>query len=406
MLECQVQRGKTFFVPVTAVDQVNRSVNASISSNLIDSPNSHLRSNQYSQEVPSKCTNLTFNVYSANDNETLHIFLKDQCNNRSKIIVTFEDCTCPVGFHVDKHNKTSCQCDCDPKINLYKERCNLSSVLRSDAGQGWISYNESTGFLFHPFCPYDFCLPPDTAVSIDLNLKNGSDVQCAFNRIGLLCGKCKPGFSLSLSSSHCVQCPEVNWPWALMIVIVKIIAGIVLVIVILILNLTVSTGILNGLIFYANIIAADSSSFLSFPRPNFLTVFIAWLNLDLGLDVCYFKGIDGYSKAWINISFPVYLITVLLLIVFISKYSSQFGKLIGRWNPVATLATLLLLSYTKLLRAIITALSFTIITYPTGQQNIAWLQDASVKFLYYNNYYVLSHTVCKCAKYNFVSNCY
>ena len=109
MLECQVQRGKTFFVPVTAVDQVNRSVNASISSNLIDSPNSHLRSNQYSQEVPSKCTNLTFNVYSANDNETLHIFLKDQCNNKSKIIVTFEDCTCPVGFHVDKHNKTSCQ---------------------------------------------------------------------------------------------------------------------------------------------------------------------------------------------------------------------------------------------------------------------------------------------------------
>ena len=153
-----------------------------------------------------------------------------------------------------------------------------------------------------------------------------------------------------------------------------------LVIVILILNLTVSAGTPNGLIFYANILAADHSLFLAFSRPNFLTIFIAWLNLDLGFDVCYFKGIDAYSKAWLNISFPTYVITVLLLIIFISKYSLGFGELIGRWNPVATLATLLLLSYTKLLRAIITALSFTIITYPTGQQNIVWLQDASVKF--------------------------
>ena len=56
MLECQVQRGKTFYVPVTAVDQVNCSVNASISSNLTGSPNSRLVNNQY---IPSTCTNLT-----------------------------------------------------------------------------------------------------------------------------------------------------------------------------------------------------------------------------------------------------------------------------------------------------------------------------------------------------------
>ena len=161
---------------------------------------------------------------------------------------------------------------------------------------------------------------------------------------------------------------------------VNFIGGIVLVATILMLNLTVSVGTLNGLIFYANILAADSSLFLPFSRPNFLVVFIAWLNLGLGFDICYFKGIDAYSKAWLNISFPIYVITILLLIIVISKYSSRFGELIGKWNPVATLATLLLLSYTKLLRAIIIALSFTIITYPTGQQNVVWLQDASVKF--------------------------
>ena len=47
-----------------------------------------------------------------------------------------------------------------------------------------------------------------------------------------------------------------------MTVIAKIIAGIVLIIVILMLNLTVSAGTLNGLIFYANVLAAVSSLFL------------------------------------------------------------------------------------------------------------------------------------------------
>ena len=379
-----VQKGGSFTVKIVAVDQVNRSVKASIHSYLHFSGSS-LGGEQIYQNIEANCSILTFNAYSLSSNETLYISPKSQCKNKGnklnkvlKVYIKFKQCTCPVGFYIDKHTHRSCKCDCDPKIAPYQQECNLFTVVRKN--KGWVNYSKDTGFLLHPFCPYDFCLPPDTAVSINLNVQNGSDAQCDFNRTGLLCGRCKPGFSLSLSSSRCLECPEINWPWALLIIVVNIIAGIVLVIVILMLNLTINFGTLNGLVFYANILAADSSLFLSLAKSNFLTVFIAWLNLDLGFDVCYFKGIDAYSKAWLNISFPTYVITVLLLIILISKYSSKFGDFIGRWNPVATLATLLLLSYTKLLRAIITALSFTIITFPTGRQEIVWLQDASVKF--------------------------
>ena len=383
-LKYRIQKGKRIYVPVTAVDQVNRSVSAFISSS-VSSSHGYLGNRQNNQKISSKCTNLTFNVYSQNENEILFIFPKDLCNNKDKskaltLQITFENCTCPVGFYVNKHNKTSCECECDPKINPYKEQCNLLSVIRNSEAQGWVSYSKDSGFLYHPFCPHDFCIPPTTRVRIDLHLENGPDAQCAFDRVGLLCGKCKTGYSLSLSSSRCLECPEVNWPWAFLILMVKIIGGIVIVATILILNLTVSFGTFNGLIFYANILAADSSLFLSFARPNFFTIFIAWLNLNLGFDACYFKGISAYSKAWLNISFPIYVITVLLLIILISKYSSRFGELIGRWNPVATLATLLLLSYTKLLRAIITALSFTVIIYAAGQHSVVWLQDALVKY--------------------------
>ena len=389
-MSINIKKGENFNVQVVALDQVNHSVKASISSRLnLPSIYSYLEDNQCTQPISAKCTNLSFNVHSLNDSETLYISLESQCSNKENgralhVYITFEECTCPMGFYVLRSRKyiKDCKCACDRRISPYAElsQCNLSSVVRKNGC--FIGYSNDTGFLVHPFCPYDFCLPPTTpdSISIDLKLRNGSDTQCASNRAGLLCGKCKPGYSLSLSSSHCLKCPEINWPWALLIITVNIIAGVVLVVTILVMNLTVSIGTLNGLIFYANVFAADSNLFLSFTEQNFFTVFLAWLNLDLGIDVCYFKGIDAYTKAWLDIMFPIYVIAVLILIIIISRCSSRFGAFIGRWNPVATLATLLLLSYTKLLRAVITILSVTVITYSTGQQKTVWLQDASVKF--------------------------
>ena len=51
-------------------------------------------------------------------------------------------------------------------------------------------------------------------------------------------------------------------------------------------------------------------------------------------------------------------------------------------NPVAVLATLLLLSYTKLLRTIISALIFTFLDYPNEVQVAVWLYDGNIKYLH------------------------
>ena len=66
------------------------------------------------------------------------------------------------------------------------------------------------------------------------------------------------------------------------------IAGIALVIFMLALNMTVAVGTLNGILFYAHIVAANAEAyFLPFKTPNFITVFISWLNLDIGFDICF-----------------------------------------------------------------------------------------------------------------------
>ena len=73
-----------------------------------------------------------------------------------------------------------------------------------------------------------------------------------------------------------------------------IIAGMLLVGFLMILNFTVSTGKINGLIFYANIVRANQA--VCFPAritTSFLSTSIAWLNLDLGIEVCFYNGLDA-----------------------------------------------------------------------------------------------------------------
>ena len=76
------------------------------------------------------------------------------------------------------------------------------------------------------------------------------------------------------------------------------------------------------------------------------------------------------------------------MIIFISERSTRFAQLIGRKNPVAALATLILLSYTKLLCTIILSFSFAALMYPDNSVQLVWLSDGTVKYFSdYGTYY-------------------
>ena len=125
--------------------------------------------------------------------------------------------------------------------------------------------------------------------------QHSPDAQCIDNHTGILCGKCHKGFSLAIGSSRCLKyCSNVY----LLLLIPFAVLGVVLVAVIKCLNLTVSQGSLNGLIFYANIIQTSNSAFLSQTGigGTMLAVIIAWLNLDFGIETCFAHGLDMYLK--------------------------------------------------------------------------------------------------------------
>ena len=382
----KVKKGETFKVSLVAVDQENHTIEANISSSLAHE--GLFNEGQQTQSVGRNCTDLTFNVFSQPDNESINLYADGPCGNSQlsirKLDIQFLHCKCPIGFQPSNSDLTRCVCTCDPKLFPYITNCNIEtrSIIRENTNS-WITYINRTdppGYVIHPNCPFDYCQPQTDNVSINLNLPNGADTQCVFNRTGTLCGACQEHLSLSLGSSSCLPCPS-HWPAVFAVILLAaIIAGVLLVTALLALNMTVAVGLINGFIFYANIMSANSAVFFPSSEPSFPTVFVAWLNLDLGIDVCFFDGLDTYIKTWLQLAFPLYIISLVVIIIIVSEYSPRFAALIGRKDPIATLATLILLSYAKLLSITITALSFTGINFPDGSQETVWLPDGNVKY--------------------------
>lgn len=378
-----VKSGERFKVSLVVVDQVGHTVAANIHT-LLASKQSELGIGQRVLKTSQNCTEMSFDISSPNDYETLHLYPIGPCNDapssKREIKVYFKSCICPIGFE-QSINTIKCMCKCDSKLERYTTNCDPRTQSIKRQGNYWIGYiatnnSNTSGYLIYPNCPFGYCLPSSSQVSINLNDVNGSNSQCIEGRSGLLCGSCRQGYGLSLTTSSCLPCAGI-WPAkAVGISLLAFAAGVLLVAIILILNLTVAVGTINGLIFYANVV---SSAHFNFAGIRFI---VAWLNLDFGFEVCFVNGLDAYWKTWLQLAFPLYLLVLVLTVIAISKQSTRFSNLIGKRNPVATLATIILLSYTRLLQTIIASLSFTVLHYPGNRQVHVWLPDATVRYLH------------------------
>ena len=376
-----VMKGEEFNVSVIAVDQVDQPVEATISVAL--SSKYTLAEGQLQQNVTLNCTNLTFKISSLYDSINLSLYAETgPCRSGgisvNTVKVNFKTCTCPIGFQVSTE-ETKCECECLQELQPCMSASKSQPYLLQRQDNCWVGYDVNKGYLIYPNCPYDYC-ESKLDMSINLSDPNGADVQCAFNRSGFLCGKCKAGFSLSIGTTHCIKCPK-HWRGILITYIVAAaFSGIVIVAVIFVFNLTVASGTINGLIFYANIVLANGRTFLPFVNPNFFTVFIALLNSELGLERCLYDGVDAYAKTWLALLFPLYLIVLVVIIMITSKHSTKCAYLIGKRNPVAMLATLILLSYTSIIRKVIDIFSSATLRYADGSRDKFWRLDASVRY--------------------------
>ena len=252
---------------------------------------------------------------------------------------------CPIGF-----TQISGQCHCEHFLDTSNVQCNLSAtpVMFLRSGNSWFAYNNNTQCITGTTnCPFDYCNRSN--VSFDIV---APDHQCVANRVGILCGRCQSHLSVMLGSNRCGTCSN----WYLFLLPVFALVGMVLVAVLMFLNLSVSVGTINGLLFYANMVKLNEAFFFPNGSVPVVNQFISWLNLDLGIEVCLFDGLDGYWNTWLQFAFPAYLFLLMGGIIVGCRYSVWLCRLCGS-HAVPALATLFLMSYTKILLTVTNALS-------------------------------------------------
>ena len=387
----RVKPGKTFSVPAVIMGQRHGLVSGVV---VVTQCDHCIKINkpEYSQFInASNKTDryLNFTVFSKEDqNVTLKLVAEDYYSGfpsyryqTSYIKITVEKC--PLGF-IEKNNK----CSCLPHI-----QCDITSQTIHRSSPQWIGYiqecciNSTRAIIIHRFCPLGYCLEKSVHIHATVN-EFDQDVQCSEHRTGLLCGECKQNYSLGFGSSQCLASCSTPHRYLQYLRVIGLsavcaVAGILLVVLLTLLNLTVAEGTLNGLIFYANIVQVNLDLFFpsdTHARP--LTAFIAWLNLDFGVTVCFYDGMDAYVKTWLQFIFPLYLWIISGGIVYFSRKSRRVSRLAGN-NSVKVLATLILLSFGKLILAVIAAVFFANVKSCDGTVKIiVWRLDANVKYLH------------------------
>ena len=358
--------GETFAVHVVAVGQRNGIVPSLIKSSL-DRNIATLDDLQDAQSAGTKCTPLQYRVFSENRAVVLQLYADGVCLEQGRpLSVNIAILPCPIAFELSDTTKG---CVCEKRLRRFTDKCNITTGIIEHTGEIWVGLNDY-GTILHPHCPFDYCKAHRIRFAM-----NETDLQCNYERKGLLCGDCQPGLSLALGTSRCLHCGNVY----LLLLIGFAIAGIALVILILACKLTVAVGTINGLIFYANIVSVNKSVFLD-SSERALSVFIAWVNLDFGIETCFYDGMDAYERIWLQFIFPAYVWVLVGIIIILGNRYPWAARLFGR-NPVAVLATLFLLSYAKLLNTLIVALFFTYLYYPDGSEVAVWLYNGNIGYL-------------------------
>ena len=390
--------GEVFTLSLAAVDDDNRCYPTGGIVKVVDNNYAKIKRQQDYQRVEPKCERVQYSISVNSDiYSNTHLQFKLQGSRLVEVtpaLLNILITDCPTGFKLSREDT----CACIPTLTDFGIKCDITNLSFIIPAPVWIG-KVNNKIAVHQNCPR--CKTKGNTTI--WNVSNNSDTLCAPYRSGIMCGKCIKGFSLRLGEGKCGDCSNTSYKGILLILFFGCI-GIVLILLLAALNLTISTGLINGLIFYSNIIHASSGTFLPVRENDthlaqflkFLSVFLAWMNLDFGIDTCFFDGYDTYISTWIQFLFPIYIWLLIFVVILLNRYSGVISKLtrsnfqlfliklkLTSSNIVSVLATLMLLSYSKVLITVFSAIFGTELIFvdDSNKDLLVWLQDSNIYYL-------------------------
>ena len=304
--------------------------------------------------------------------QTLKLYTRSQAT----FDINIKMIPCPLGFDINDDGF----CNCDKFLlsvsEHFKSTITCTGTTISLPSNAWFGVSLSNKQAFSFVCHHSYC-----SLTAKYNALK-TDSLCLDERKGIMCGTCPNSLSTVFGSDRCLHCSNI---W-LITIVGYVVAGLLLVLMLFVLEMTVSSGILGGLVFFANMcivnehdrILSDSAYTLPF------SIALSLLNLNLGFPLCFYNGMNTVMKVGLQFVFPIYLWVLVLLLVIGSRFSTRLTSLIVD-NSVQVLATLFQFSFAKLLSTI-TMVFTSAEVYSTSksselQSRTMWFYDGNVDYL-------------------------
>ena len=399
--------GQKIKIYMASIDAVNRSVYSTVAITIATKRNTlELHKNQVQILYEgNNCTSFKLKIYSKDSNTTEGKLVFSLPSFPAALVVNVTVQHCPLGFVL--HNKTQ-KCVCSSAFyNLdfylvygYRADCDIDylsmarPVLSANTWAGYV--NMSRHFGVSILCPLGYCNYDGSFIcsssSNNMKISNNKTCYkktlrslCLHHREGPLCGSCgmlKEGQKLSVvfGSTACKECSN----WWLWTIVLYAVVGPLLIYLLYALRLTLTTGTLNGIIFYAQMANCGIIDLLSLKLyqdaySKFCVIFLSTLNLKLGFPLCFYNGMTELWKAGFSLLFPLYLLSIVVVLIILSHFSLKLASKIAH-SSIQVLVTVIHLSFSKLLLAIIDVFTSANIYYDSDSSFKVWYWDGSVQY--------------------------
>ena len=338
--------------------------------------------------LQSGCNKLTIPPLPAKDknNDWVLQLMVPLLPERNQNIFLFEHIetktlNCPTAYTL-VNEASDYNCACYRLLTQKKVQCLLDVQKFVLPRNYWIGTeeeqegNSSAKVLLSINCPKVYCATANGRLNVSLN---EPDEQCKHGRTGILCGQCPKGKSVKYNSFACTSCTN----WGVLLVIPFLITGPLLIALICCLNLTISVGSINGFLLYTNIIAINRDVLTAITGDS--TDFTQVLGF-AKFTICIYNGMDEFASTLLSYLFPVYLLTLVVVICLLPKCKCvNMHKINRRIGPRITpvLATVILLSYTQLAESVIRSLFYVKLFSTNGTtttSRLVWKFDGSLEY--------------------------
>ena len=87
---------------------------------------------------------------------------------------------------------------------------------------------------------------------------------------------------------------------------------------------------------FANVLKLYEASFALGQNTVIIGVLISWVNLDLGIETCFYQGMNACGKAWLQFVFPLYVILLVLLFIILGSADQWKILRVTRLNVIVS----------------------------------------------------------------------